>query len=239
MKRKSFNSYQNRPYQGVNVQPEVKYFDVCGNPAIANTADWTGTEVVCSNYLKDDGVDFSAGYTDAALIPSANGPGYGEILGKRYQIVKLCVQGSVTIDQEEDDPDRITGVSSRLVLVMDKKAGGSQLQGEQVFDDPGIVDILVHAFPQQGQVTNRFEILEDVRFVHDVSTNPPSNVKTGWHRKHFSFVYVPPKPLIVNVLTSGATPAIGQLKDINIFMLHRATEPSHVAFCSRCYYIDA
>jgi len=259
MKRKSFTNYQKagkkkqsdmkdqsksvsyNPRKSFMLRPEVKYFDTVGSASISATADWTGTEVVCSSYIQDDGVTVGA-YTDSALIPSANGPGYGEVLGGKYRINKIRVRGSILCTTDSDQADVKTGATSRLVLVMDTSAAGSQLQGEQVFTDLGSVEGCVLSFQQQGQSSDKYKVLKDEMMIHQVTatgTDGTSTMSVGFERKPFNFTYVPKEPLIVSCLTSGSTPSVSQLKDINIFLLCRATETGVINFAARCYYSDS
>jgi len=262
MKRKSFTSYKkakkkgkkpvgvmlysnprmNRPYRSITLQPEVKFFDTAGTTALAATADWTGSEIACDNYIQSDGTTLGA-YTDCALIPSANGPGYGQVLGGKYRILKIRIRGLMAVDASTavaTVPDN--SLMSRLALVMDKNAGGAQLQGETVFSDMGSVYNCIFSYQQQGQATDKYRVLKDEIFQHDVaamSTAFDSNdIKPTYKSVNFSWTYTPAKPLIVNVLTSGSTPAVAQLKDINIFLLGRSSGAGDIFFTARCYYTD-
>lgn len=261
MKRKSFTNYKkaakkgkkpvgvmlysnprmNRPYRNVTLQPEVKYFDCAGTNAVSATADWTGTEIPCDNYIQSDGTTLGA-YTDSALIPSANGPGYGQVLGGKYRILKIRFRAILSIDSSTGADPANAGQMSRIALVMDMKAGGAQLQGEQVFTDMGPVPDVCMSFQQQGQATDKYRILKDQINLHNVaavgSEFDASNFPVAWQSKYINWTYTPAKPLIVNVLTSGATPAVSQLKDINIFILARTGLTGNIAFVSRCYYTD-
>jgi len=260
MKRKSFTNYkkagkkrnkaigqmqympkQNMPFRNVTLQPEVKYFDVAGTNAVAATADWTGTEIPCDNYIQSDGTTVGA-YTESALNPSANGPGYGQVLGGKYRILKIRVRGLISIDTSSAADPPSAAQLSRVALIMDMKAGGSQLQGEQVFSDMGTVTNCCNSFQQQGQATDRYRVIKDLIFAHQVagigSEFDASTFTVAWESKQFSFTYVPKKPLIVNVLTSGSVPLVAQIKDINLFLLARSGQTGNISFVSRCYYTD-
>jgi len=259
MKRKSFTNYKkaglkknkpadvavlkprmNMPYRSISLQPEVKFFDTASIYSVASTAAWTGSEVTNSSYIQDDGVTVGA-YTDSALNPSANGPGYGEVLGGKYRILKIRVRGHLSITVLPDQADVSAGAVSRVCLVMDVQAGGAQLQGEQVFTDLGGVNECCYSFQQQGQATDKYRVLKDVINQHDcvaVGTDGASTNSIGFTRVPIAFTYVPKEPLIVNVLTSGSTPSIAQIKDVNIFMLARASAPGSFIYAARCYYTD-
>jgi len=127
-------------------------------------------------------------------------------------------------------------------MVMDLKAGGAQLQGEQVFSDMGPVPDCIMSFQQQGQATDKYRILKDEINIHQVaavqSEFDQSASTPCYESKQISWVYTPKKPLIVNCLTSGTVPLVAQLKDINIFILARSGLAGNIAFVSRCYYTD-
>jgi len=230
------------PRRMVSMQSETKYFDTAGTNAVAATADWTGSEIPCDNYIQSDGVTVGA-YTESALGPSANGPGYGQVLGGKYRILKIRVRGLISIDASSAGDPPGASIMSRVVLVMDLQAGGSQLQGEQVFSDMGTVTNCVNSFQQQGQAIDKYRILKDQINVHDIagigSEFDASTFVVGWKAVPFSFTYTPAKPLIVNVLTSGSVPLVAQIKDINIFLLARSGATGNISFVSRCYYTDS
>lgn len=219
---------------------ETKFFDVSGFSVVSAAANWTGTEVPCDNYIQSDGVTLGV-YTENALIPSANGVGYGQVIGSKYQIHKIFVKGHIQITSVGDLADVPESHPSRIVLVMDKEAGGQQLQGEDVFPDMGTVGTCCYSCQQQGQASNRYKVLKDQICYHNVSSTSTDGVNTcsaGWTLVPFAFSYSPKEPLIVNVLTSGATPSVAQLKDINIFLLCIAGRVATINFVSRCYYTD-
>jgi len=219
---------------------EEKYFDVSGFSTVSAGANWEGTEVPCDNYIEDDGVTLGA-YTESALIPSANGPGYGQVLGAKYQIKRIYVKGHVQITAVGDLADVPESHPTRIALVMDKQAGGAQLQGENVFSDMGNVAACVYSCQQQGLLSHKYQVLMDHTGMHDVSstsTDGGNTCSACWTAVPFSFSYEPSHPLIVNVLTSGATPSVAQLKDVNIFLLCLSGRVGTITFVSRCYYTD-
>lgn len=261
MKRKSFTNYQKAGKKGkkpfgqmqmykrpvvyarrnISMQPEVKCFDTTGVYSVATTADWTGSEVTCTSYVQSDGTTIGA-YTASALGPSANGPGYGECLGGKYRIMKIRIRGYYFPTALAAQSSVQTGAVCRLALVMDEQAGGAQLQGEQVFTDLGAVDACTLSYQQQGQVTAKFRVLKDKRMVSNVAaaaTDGANTIASGFQRIAWEIFYSPKAPLIVNVLTSGATPAIAQIKDNNLFLLARSTLAGSIVFASRCYYTDS
>jgi len=232
-------------YPRTLVAGEKKYFDTTGNFTVPGGADWTGTEVVCTNYIQSDGTTVGA-YTASALIPSANGTGYGQVVGGKYRLHSLHIRGELTITPVGDLADVDGGVTSRLVLVHDKMCGatgtGTQLQGEDVFTDLAGVTQNVFAFPQKGQIeSQRFNIMRDLCRVHNVTatqTDGASTASNGWQEHKFEFKINFKKPLIVHMSTAGATPAIAQLKDHNIFMLALAQRAGVCTFAARAVYSE-
>ncbi len=223
--------------------PETKYFDVaCSLHPIATANDWTGTEVPMDNFIQGDGSTVGA-YTDSALIPSAQGTGYGELLGTRYRLKAIRIKGHVLpgklADQADANPARVV----RIVLVMDTNANASQAQGETVFTDFGLDAINVHSFLNMGTTTGKFRILRDMRLMLQPAygatdgANTQSNVKTG---SLFHMQWKPKKPIVITLAASAATPATSQLQSHNIFVLALTDDESipSINFVSRAYYCE-
>jgi len=237
MKRKSFSYLQ---YDDNSIPPETKYFDTSGSDAISTSADWTGSEIACVSYLNANGT--FAAYAESPLIPSANGTGYGEVLGCQYEILKIRVRGYIKIDSTGAVANPPEPVSSRLSLVMDTRAGGTQLQGEQVYTDWGSSVIpTIHSFQQQVDVTNQYVVLKDMVNLHCVTaiaSDGTSTTTNVWEPIPIAFTYTPSEPLIVNIVPNVTTPSVAQLKDINIFMIAKAELAATIIFVARCYYVD-
>jgi len=222
------------------MRPETKYFDTAVDEhSVAVGADWAGTEVPCDFYILDDGVTVGA-YTDAALIPSASGTGYGEIAGNRYQLKKIRVRGQMTVTTATAAATVKGAVNARVALVMDTDPKGTQLQGEKVFSDLGAAGVCNYSFRQMGQVTQSFEILKDVRFslMPTVASNnaSASTISTGYQQMQFDFSYTFKVPRQVHVL-EGTDPDIQQLSDCNIFLLAHADTASTISCAARAYYV--
>lgn len=125
--------------------PETKYFDV-GIQTTVTTAGttWADTEVFADNYVNSSGTP--AAYTDAALIPSAQGSGYGQINGNRYKLKKIRVRGNIYAAPLVDQNDAPYPVTARLLLIMDTQPNGTQAQGETIMQDFGAAGENIHAF---------------------------------------------------------------------------------------------
>lgn len=224
---------------------ETKYFDTTFAATIASAADWTGTEVPMTSYIQSDGTTVGS-YTDSALIPSAIGSGYGQVVGNKYRLKSLRVRGEVLPAVAADQADVPQMGVVRIVLVHDTQPNGAQAQGEDVFTDLGSAAQCNYSFLAMGAGSGgRFRILKDkwVRLQPAATgtdgTNTNSVVRSGGN---FTFQYTPKKPLAVVVKSGTSTPAIAGLSNTNVFMLAHLSQASGgtatlVGAC-RAYYDD-
>ncbi len=224
--------------------PETKYFDTSvSDTVVATASDWSGTEVPCDQRINANGTTITA-YTDSALIPSACGTGYGEIIGSRYQLKKMRVKGFIKPAALQDQANAPQAAVTRIILVQDVNPNGSQAQGETIFTDFGSDAQNVHSYLNMGSTAGKFRILKDVRLVSQpavaatdgASTN--SNSGTG---DLFSFTWTPKKPIQVTLKgPNSATPQISQLQNCNIFLLALTENGASVllSFCARAYFCE-
>lgn len=228
--------------------PETKYFDCSTEQkAIATANDWSGTEVLMTNRINGDGATITA-YTAASIIPSAQGTGYGEILGVRYKLKGIRIKGHCNGVVGSDSADMIPGAVVRIVLVMDTNANAAQAQGENVFTDFGSDTVNVHSFLNMGTTTGKFRILRDMRVV----LNPADSINdaTGasgtasgsrvLETQLFHMQWKPKTPITVTLAASAATPATAQLQSHNIFVLALTNDTSGalIHFCTRAYFCE-
>lgn len=223
---------------------ETKYFDTTFNAAVAAAADWTGTEVACSSYIQGDGTTVGA-YTDSALVPSAVGAGYGQVVGSKYLLKKLRVRGELVCSAAADQADIVASRSVRVVLVQDTQPNGQQAQGEEIFTDLGNATQCNYSFLAMAAGSGgRFRILKDELIILQPAsagtdgTNTNSCMNMG---AHFSFDYKPSKPISCRIKASSATPTVAALSDNNFFLLAHssATTPTvSIVGAARAYYID-
>lgn len=222
-------------------QGETKYFDVSFTQTVATGADWTGTEVPCTNYIQSDGTTVGA-YTDSALIPSAVGAGYGQVVGSKYLLKKIRVRGELIPPVASDAADVLSATTVRVVLVLDTRPNGAQAQGEEVFTDLGSANQVNYSFLAMGAGQgSRFRILSDTVEVLQPGmagtdgANTNSVVRQGCK---FSFAYKPKTPLQVFLKANSATPTVASLSSHNIFVLAHASQSATVAIhgVARCYY---
>lgn len=221
---------------------ETKYFDSSFSQTLASAADWTGTEVPCTNYIQSDGTTVGA-YTDSALIPSAIGAGYGQVSGNQYYLKKLRVRGGLLPTVNSDQADVLGPCSVRLALVLDLQPNGSQAQGEQVFSDMGGNAQCNYSFLAMGAGTGgRFRILKDKTFILQPGTAGTDGASTNSVTRYgaqFSFSVNWRKALRIILKANSSTPTVASLANCNIFLLCHSDAGSVVIHgVSRAYYTD-
>lgn len=222
--------------------PETKYFDTVQNQTVASAADWTGTEVTCQTYIQSDGTTVGA-YTDAALLPTAIGAGYGQVNGNKYFVKHMRVRGELVPSVGSDAADVQGPATVRIVLVHDTQPNGAQAQGEEVFTDTGSAGQCNYSFQAMGAGSGgRFRILKDKTFMLQPGmagtdgTNTNSVVRNG---AKFNFAYRPKKPIQVILKANSSTPTVASLSNNNIFLLaHSGGATQTIISCCRVYYQD-
>jgi len=233
---------------------ETKYFD-CGINAAITTAGttWADTEVPCDYYVTSAGSP--GAYTDSCLLPTAQGTGYGQVVGQRYNLKKLRVRGNVSCAIATAQVSVGGPLNVRLLLVMDTQpigAGGvgAQAQGEDIMQDFGEAPENAFSFQRVAAATGRFRILKDELLVLDPAVassdgSTVTTVSTSRNAASFSFQYRPKSPLQIQIRNGNATPTVAGVQSHNIFMLAyaynintQAVLAVTVAAASRCYYAD-
>lgn len=223
---------------------ETKYFDTSFQQTVSAAADWTGSEVPCTNYIQSDGTTVGA-YTDSALIPSAIGAGYGQINGNKYYLKKLRVKGEVVPTLQSDGADVLVASTCRVILVEDTQPQGAQAQGESVLTDMGSAAQCQYSFMAMAAGSGgRFRILKDKIYqmntaaaaTDGASTN--SCIRNGFTFKmNINFG----KPRQVVLKANSATPTVASLSNSNYFLLAHAsvgTAPPTILGCARAYFQD-
>lgn len=239
----SVSRSRSRPAQAqvIPFTEETKYFDTSFSQTVSVAADWTGTEVPCTNFVQNDGVTVGA-YTDSALIPSAIGAGFGQVVGSKFHLKKMRVRGEVRATAESDQADVPVASTVRVLLVQDTRPNGLQAQGEEVFLDMGTAIQNNYCFLSMGAGQGgRFRILKDFFCVLQpaaVGTDGTNTNSTVREAAQFAFTWKPKKALKVQLKASSATPAIASLSSANIFLLaHASNSPVSIQGCARAYYM--
>lgn len=225
------------------VPQEIKYFDTSFSQAAGTNADWTSTTIACSNYIQSDGTTVGA-YTDAALVPSAIGAGYGQVQGNKYYLKKIRIKGEVAPIVGSDQADVNNGLSVRLTLVHDTQPNGAQATGDLVFTDMGSAAQCNYSFIAMGAgAGGRFRILDDQLIVCNqvaagtdgTATNSVVAGKVAWHMS-----YTPKKPIQFVLKANASTPAIASLSNNNIFLLAHSVGGGGATIigCARAYFCD-
>jgi len=226
-----------------SVPQETKYFDTSIATSAGSGADWTSTSLACTNYIQSDGTTVGA-YTDAALIPSAIGAGYGQVQGNKYYLQRIRVKGEIQPQIGTDQADVNAGISVRLVLVHDTQPNGAQATGDLVFTDMGSISQCNYSFLAMGAGSGgRFRILDDQLIVCNqvvAGTDGASTNSVTAGKVAFQMSYSPKKPIQVILKANSSTPAIASLSNNNVFLLaHSAGGAGAVVVaCSRAYYTD-
>lgn len=223
---------------------ETKYFDTAGGSSITWTGtDWSASEVPCSNYVNNAGA--AAAYTDSCLLPTAVGPGYGEINGNKYKLKKIRIRGDVSIPAATVDTTGITTARVRIMLVMDTQPQGAQAQGEDVLQDIGNAPQNMHSFQRVSDNLGRFRILKDETMVMRLGAVPAAGASGYciYDGAEFSWKYSPKIPLPVTIKSGGTTPAVAKTQSHNLFLLvagvqSGAANAVRVNFASRVYYFE-
>lgn len=245
--KRSKKSPMRRYQRGSVFPPETKYFDTSFTQTVSVANDWTGTEVPCTNYIQSDGTTVGA-YTDSALIPSAVGSGYGQVIGSKYLLKAVRCRGEVAAVAASDQADVISPPVVRVVLVQDTMPQGAQAQGEDVFTDMGNNTQAMYSFLAMGAGKGgRFKILQDdfvaIPNPYAFNDNAAAGAGTGSivaGRVPFEFSHQFRKPIEVQIKTSGSTPATSQLSNCNIFLLAHSESSMGVVItgCARAYYCE-
>lgn len=222
--------------------PETKYFDTSFTMTAGSGQTWADTEMPCIKYIAGDGTTTSD-YTASALIPSAQGTGYGQVIGNKYQLRKIRLKGHIFPVVATDQADVAANAFTRIVLVLDTQPNGTQAQGEDIFNDMGSAAASNYSFLAMGKgAGGRYQILKDKIYRNEPASagtdgaNTNSTVRSG---NHWKINYNFRDPYTVQLKVGAATPAVAQLQNCNIFLLcHSTSSTITVTGVGRAYYSD-
>lgn len=227
--------------------PETKYFDVGINaPVTTAGTTWADTEVPADNYVDANGSP--AAYTANCLLPTAQGSGYGQVVGTKYRLKRLRIKGALFIGTNQGVTITSNPLPVRLVLVEDLMPAGTQAQGEEVFQDFGATEENAYAFQRMASGGGKFRVLKEklitINPLASVNNAAASTVSTTFGQPHFKFnVNFGKNGKDVMIRTGNATPAVAGTVNCNIFLLaycYQTTSAAtvNVQACSRAYYSD-
>lgn len=221
-------------------RPEVKYFD-CMFDADQSVTASTPAALPMTSYMAADGSTVTA-YTDAAIIPSAIGNGYGQVIGNKYLIKKVKVRGTISRPTTAGaEPSAV----ARVLLLQDTQPNGAQVLGNTIFTDWGDGPQSQNSFQSISSGTGgRIRILAD-RFITIEATDSNAATSASYQTKMFNFSKSWKKGLKTVVKSGSATPTVASLSDNNIFLLvgvfSQGTQTAssfNVYGCTRCSYVD-
>jgi len=229
-------------------RPETKYFDCSFLVTRSNTVSWSNAYLAMTSYMNADGSTVSA-YTDAAIIPSAIGNGYGQVVGNKYVIKKLKVRGTVFRDQIDTQSTVEGPTLYRIMLVQDTQPNGAQVDPATFLTDWGTSPEVINSFQSISSGSGgRIRILAD-RFIvvnptAAVNNAAATTVSYATEKKQFSFSKTWKKGLKVVIKSGASTPAVASLSDCNIFLVcvasatDAATNVCTITGSTRCSYVD-
>jgi len=216
---------------------EVRVFDCRGAGTIGGTS-WAA--LGCDAYIPYTS-GAPAAFSDACLIPSARGDGYGEVIGSSYSLlgvdVRVWMQTSGYNTPVED-------ILFRMCLMEDVAPNLGIPMANYGFQDWSYANSTLQSFPAWGAVTNaRYGILDDKMKLFPaggwVSTDGNYGVNKGCI---FDLCKRWPGGRRVHTKPGAAhgTPAIAKLSDYNVFLcaMRTALTGSTITyhFTSRAYY---
>lgn len=225
--------------------PETKYFDTFYSATVDSAGDFATSAVPMTSYMNADGSTVSA-YTDCALIPSAIGSGYGQVIGNKYILKSLRVRGELFPSATTGSTAVGTPCNVRLMLIQDTQPNGTQAQPSLLLTDWGSASQINFSFQSVSSgMGGRFRVLYD----KTVELNPTASVNNAAGTtvstivagRTFNISKSWKKGLKVIVKSGASTPAIASLGDCNIFLVAHAaaTGPSiTIRGNARAYYVD-
>jgi len=229
-------------------KPEIKYFDCMFDQNFdgASATAWgTGNNLAMTSYMNADGSTVSA-YTGSAIIPSAVGNGYGQVIGNKYLIKKIKVRGTVS-KVTADSVNPLEPVLVRIMLIQDNQPNGAQADPATFLTDWGTAPEFINSYQSISSGSGgRFRILGD-KFITlaPMSSTYNAAYQTTYEKKQFTFSKTWKKGLKVVIKSGASTPAVASLSDCNIFMVVCCSDSStagdndaNVVGVTRCSYMD-
>lgn len=216
---------------GAFAQTETKYFDSFLSASnIAESADWTGTEVDPATLLN--------------LFNPVEGSDLDNRVGRKVLVKRIAMRGVITATTEADQADVLALPQVRLILFQDMQTNGSQAQGEQVMASPGAATTALTFCTFQNTANfGRFRVLRDVviRLGQQVTATDGTNTSSQ-NMQHipFKLTFRFKQPVAVRFnATNGGT--IGDIVDNSFHLLAQksgANFTHQISYQCRTYYKD-
>ncbi len=187
---------------------EMKYFDTFKDgTALTAPATWAGTEVDPATIL--------------TFCDPVKGTGISNRIGRHIKIHAIKIRGQISCAAQLNQTATDAASQVRLVLVLDQQTNAAQMQGEQVFEDPGTAspNNTIQTYMNLDNL-GRFRVLKDKMLVIQ---NPNiawdgTNMEQNGLVRMFKLNHKFAKPLDVHFnATDGGT--VADIVDNSIHML--------------------
>lgn len=220
--------------QDKNTPERRKVFDVQGSVTIDNAATWTSSAISTENYIQSDGVTVGA-LSQTTLIPSAQGSGFGQVVGTLYRLRKTSVRGSIVMGATDTAFPQVI----RLSMILDLAPNLGAPAPADMFTDWGAASELLLSFPSAGlKGAGRYRVVCD-----KIVVLQPSAVSTttgGFHAEPFELIWAPRGGELVHIKGGGSAPNVNLLADRNVFLVAHCSLSASVilSYCGRTEYED-
>lgn len=197
--------------RGGQVTGEMKYFDsVRENVAIAASATWANT-------VLDPNVYPVANMN--CLFAPTQGAGVNQRIGKACNMLKVKLNGLITMPAQTNQALADAGAMIRLMLVMDKQSNSAQMTGTQLMTSPGVASAALAPLTHQN-IDNfgRFIVLKDkmIMMADPNTTWDGTNVEQGGLIRRFKLNHKFRSPVQVRFNNTNG----GTIADIVDYSLH-------------------
>lgn len=229
--RRGYYRVRGRAAGALVMSPERKYFDATkASTNIAESTDWTGTEV---------------DPTANSLFTPVLGTAINNRVGRKVAVHKIKIRGTIVPANNQDQADTLLQPNYRIILYQDKQTNGAQSQGEDVMAAPTTV-ATGNAFCSFQSLANfgRFRVLKDKIYTPQ---SPVANTD-GANTTSQTATIVPfkmtvnfRKPVLVhfNALNGGT---IADIVDNSFHLLAQGSSTQNgasILYESRVVYTDA
>jgi len=190
--RKGFSSVART--RGAAVTGEMKYFDTeFGPTAIAETNDWTGTEM--------DPTTFNTLF--APIVGSA----INQRIGKAAKVLKIKLHLQVDAPQQANQTLSKPAANCRIIIYQDTQTNSAQAQGEQVMtggatDATGMLQFQnINNFGRFRVLMDKNIIIQNPNFSYDGTNLEQNGVARTWK---FSKTFKKPVTVRFNATNGGS-----------------------------------